>query len=318
MYNTKACYGANSNSNIDISYILSTLALHLHIDRIYFSCNTITDKPEEVLFSVLEDNDYKCRSDWFAKSKAYNRIRHCRSIKTGIDVSILYERRKNYRYYPCMGVNIYRPDLDTVDWFDGVCNSFGFTTTLSHVELAIDFYPYECALHDFLWKHLFLKYNSGDSRFFDGEFGSFYVGNKSKNSKSLILYPKKIDNNNILRLEFRFNRAFLKGIGVALDCFEKINDIDLFKLFSFKELNRKKLLKHLIWKHKSRLSEYDDDDKCLLISHLGQIPGVYGGVMAESSRMKRIPYINNSQRFFEDIPEVNDAFFERLKGVKFI
>jgi hypothetical protein len=34
--------------------------------------------------------------------------------------------------------------------------------------------------------------------------------------------------------------------------------------------------------------------------------------------MKRIPYINNSQRFFEDIPEVNEAFFERLKRVKFI
>jgi hypothetical protein len=33
--------------------------------------------------------------------------------------------------------------------------------------------------------------------------------------------------------------------------------------------------------------------------------------MEEVSRMKIIPYINNHQRFFEDIPEVNDAFFGR-------
>ena len=163
-----------------------------------------------------------------------------------------------------------------------------------------------------------MKYNSGDSRFFDGEFGSFYIGHKAKNSKSLILYPKKIDNNNILRLEFRFNRAFLKRIGVELDCFENINDIDLSRLVSFKQLNREKLLKHLIWKHKSRLLEYDEDDKDLLLRQLEQIPSAYSGVASESAYMKKIPYINNCQRFFEDIPEVNNAFFERLNGVRFI
>jgi hypothetical protein len=34
--------------------------------------------------------------------------------------------------------------------------------------------------------------------------------------------------------------------------------------------------------------------------------------------MKRSPYKNNYQRFFEDMPEANEAFFERVKGIKFI
>ncbi|MFQ5964690.1 MAG: hypothetical protein ACE5KZ_10425 [Candidatus Scalinduaceae bacterium] len=316
MYNTSICYGANNY--IDILYFLSNSVIYPHIDRMYFSCNSIVDKPEETLFSVLKDNDYKCKYDRWAKRGIYDRIKRYCSSETGINVSILYNCISRRLMYPCMGIIIYKPDIKTVDWFDAICNSFGFLTTLSHVELTIDISPYEYGLQEFFWRHLFLKFHRGNSCFVDNEFGSFYIGHKRKNSKSIILYSKKIDNNNVLRLEFRLNRTYIRKLDLELDCFEKINDINLPDLISFKEINRDKLLKHLMWKNKSRLSAYDEDDKDLLIGQLRDFPSVYGGVANEIFYMKRIPYINNCQRFPEDMSEANNAFFERLKGVKFI
>ena len=61
MYNTSICYGANNY--IDILYFLSHSVIHPHIDRLTFSCNSIIDKPEEILFSVLNDNGYACKYD---------------------------------------------------------------------------------------------------------------------------------------------------------------------------------------------------------------------------------------------------------------
>ncbi|MHC4269859.1 MAG: hypothetical protein ACYSTS_15520 [Planctomycetota bacterium] len=316
MYKTNVYAGAYNYN--DILYFLSNITINPHIDRITFSCDTNIDKPEDTLFSVLQDNSYRCKSDSRIKGVAYERIRIYQSRVTGISISIFYNRKSYCSFFPCIRVIIDNPDIDTIDWFDGVCNSFNISTTLSNVELTIDFSPYKCELHEFFWKHLILKYYSGGSCFVGSEFGSFYVGNKNKNSKSVILYPKKIDNKQVLRLEFRLKRTFLERIGVSLDCFENINSIDLSRFVSFKRLNREKLLNHLIWKHKLRLSTYDEDDKDLFIHQLGQIPSAYGGVVDEIAYMKKIPYINNCQRFFEDIPEVNEAFFARLKGARFI
>ncbi|MHC4455443.1 MAG: hypothetical protein ACYSWS_12265, partial [Planctomycetota bacterium] len=172
-----------------------------------------------------------------------------------------------------MGINIYKPDIGIVDWFDTICNSLGLITTLSHVEMAIDFSPYEYELHEFFWKHLFLKYHSGGSCSFEDGYGSFYIGHKAKNSKSLILYQKPLGGINVLRMEIRLNRAYIKRLGLELDCIERVKDLDLSRLVSFKQLNREKLLKHLKWRHKPVLSELDDeDDKDLFIHQLSQIP----------------------------------------------
>jgi hypothetical protein len=127
------------------------------------------------------------------------------SNTTGIKVSILYGHNKNYFCRPCMIITIYKPDRDTIDWFDTICNSIGFETKLSHVEVTLDFSPYKREIHEFIWKHLFLKYNSGGSCFYNGEFSTFYIGHKRKNSKSVILYQKKIEGITVLRLELRLN-----------------------------------------------------------------------------------------------------------------
>ncbi len=316
MYNGNACYEANNYT--DNLYFLSNSNLNPHIDRMYFSCDCIIVKPVEKLVSILKANNYECKYSHPAKGKVYKRIRMFESNITGIKVSILYGRNKNYFCRPCMIITIYKPDRDTIDWFDTICNSIGFETKLSHVELTLDFSPYKFEIHEFFWKHLFLKYNSGGSCFYKGEYSTFYIGHKRKNSKSIILYQKKIEGISTLRLELRLNRSYIKKLGLELDCFENINDINLSDLISFKELNRDKLLKHLMWKHKSKLLKFDDIDSCLLINQLKQIPSVYGGVVDEMSYMKKIRYLNNCQRFFDDMTEANNAFFGRLKKVKFI
>jgi hypothetical protein len=316
MFNENACYEANDYT--DILYFLSNSNINPHIDRIYFSCNSIIVNPVEKLVSILEANNYECKYDQFAKGKVYKRIRIFESNITGIKVSILYGRNNNFSFYPCIGITIYKPDRDTIDWFDTICNSIGFETKLSHVEVTLDFSPYKYEIHEFFWKHLFLKYNSGGSCFYDGEFSTFYIGHKRKNSKSVILYQKIIEGINILRLELRLNRAYIKKLDLALDCFEKINDINLSDLISFRELNHEKLLKHLMWKHKSKLLKFDDIDRCLLINQLSQVPSAYGGVVDEMSYMKKIRYLNNPQRFFDNMTEVNNELFGRLKKIKFI
>jgi hypothetical protein len=56
----------------------------------------------------------------------------------------------------------------------------------------------------------------------------------------------------------------------------------------------------------------------LFIRQLEHFPSVYGVVVNEISRMKKSRYKDNCQRFFEDMPEANNALFERLTNVNFI
>ncbi|MHC4139250.1 MAG: hypothetical protein ACYSR1_05260 [Planctomycetota bacterium] len=139
MYNTDFSYGAYNYN--DILYFLSNSNINPHIDRITFSCNANIDSPEKTLFPVLEDNSYFLKSDSRIKGVAHKRIRIYHSRETGINVSIFYNRKSYCRFHPCTRVIIDNPDIDTIDWLDGVCNSFNISTTLSNVELTIDFTP---------------------------------------------------------------------------------------------------------------------------------------------------------------------------------
>lgn len=254
--------------------------------------------------------------DKLVKRDIFKRRRVYIHSEKDIKITILYNPLRSY--YPNMRIILDNPDITTIDWFDAVCNAFGFTTKLSYVELAIDFSPFDYFLKEYFCHNMFLKYHRGTCCTVGGEFGSYYIGNRNINSKSVILYSKEIDTDNVLRLEFRLNRSFLKRHKLELDCFERINNIKLPDLISFKELNREKLLKHLMWRNKSRLSEFDDLDKDLFIGQLRHFPNAYGGVVDEISYMKKIPYLNNCQRFFEEITVANSFLFERLKDVKFI
>ena len=317
MYSTNVRYGGNNYN--DILYYLHNSVIHPHIDHIYFSCRSDVDKPEETLFSVLKDNSYKCISGGIAKGRTYKLRRIFISRITGIKVSILYGRNKRYSYCPCMLIHIYKPDIKTIDWFDAICNSLCFLTTLSHVELAIDFSPYEYGLQEFLWNHLFLKYNSGNVSFVgDDVFKSLYIGHKAKNSKSVIVYDREVNDLNLLRLEFRLNRSFLKRHELELDCFENVNNIELSSLISFRRINRGKLSKFLQWRHKEQILRLGEGWRGVYVRQLMSYLGYERSVANQIVCMKESPYKNNYRRFLEDMPEANEAFFERLKNLKFI
>jgi len=322
MDNTSISYGPNNY--MDILYFLSNSNINPHIDRIYFSCRSDIDKPEKILFSVLKENDYKCKYDHFAKGEIYKRVRRYTSSLTNVNLSIIYERNKCYSYYPCMGINIYKPDITTVEWFDIICNSLGFLTTLSHVELTMNFTPYQYGLQEFFCTHLFLKYHSGNVCFYGDDVPkTFYIGHKRKNSKSVIVYDKTIDGVNILRLEIRINRSFLQRHEVELCCFEEINNIDLSSFISFKQLNYEKLSKHFQWRHKEQISRLGERWRGVYVRQLmsyledermGDERSVANNILC----MKKSPYKNNCQRFLEDMPDANEAFSKRLGDVKFI
>lgn len=174
-----------------------------------------------------------------------------------------------------------------------------------------------------------MKYHRGTCGYEGGEEGSYYIGNKNrykdengkkknKNSKSLIIYSKEIDDD-VLRLEFRFNRAFLKrkDLKLELDCFKKINNIDLSEIVNFKRLNHENLINHLKWKNESKILKIGENGS-LLLHQLGKITDKENTVMKQIICMKNSPHKDNCQRFFEDIPEANSAFYARLKNAKYI
>ena len=309
-----------NNNNIDFLYILSKSTIKPHIDRIYFSCKVFRDKPEEKLFSVLEENNYKCTEDTYTNGGAYKLIKMFESSISGIKISILYKRNKDYRFCPRIGIIIYKPDLKTVKWFDSICNSLGFETTLSHVELALDISTYSYNMEEFFQNHLVLKYHRGDSCFYGENGETYYIGNKWKNTKSIIIYsrPKNSIKKDLLRVEFRFNRKFLKSREINLDSLEKINDLDLTKLISFKELNKQKLTKHLLWSQKSQLALLPEAKRKQFERLLNRYPFSAERTVGQLEFVKHTGWAEQHSRFFEDMNEVNEAFFGKLKGLKII
>lgn len=294
--------------------IISNISINTHVDRIRFHCCSEILEPEKLLLRALKDHGYRREEDNLVEHGNFKRRSLHLHSKKNIKISMFYQHKDSCPpYIPNIGIIVDDPDINSVHWLDGVCNSFGFTTTLSYVELSIDFSPFSVFLKDYLCRNLVIKYHRGPTR---TEYGSFYIGNKHKNSKSLIIYCKKIVGD-ILRLEFRFNRYFLKLIGAELDCLEKVNDIDLSKIVSFKHLNREKPISHLIRKHKSKLSmSYEDDRE--LVRQLRELSNIGNIVTDQIDYMKKNTDINNSHRFFEESTGTNLAFHARLKNAKYI
>jgi|APSaa5957512535_1039671.scaffolds.fasta_scaffold121985_1 hypothetical protein len=325
MQKTSSCTEANNYA--DFLYILSESTIKPHIDRIYFSCRIESDKPETKLFSILKENNYKCKTDKHAKSKTYRRIRTFKSSLSNVSISILYDRREYFNCRPSLGINIYKPDLKTVDWLDSICNSLGLETTLSQVELALDISPYSYNLKKFFNNHLVLKYNRGESCFYGENEETQYIGNKWKNTKSAIIYarPKDSIEKDLLRVEFRFNRKFLISKEINLDSLEKINNLDLTKLMSFKELNKQKLAKHLHWIWKPALESLPEAKRERHLRVMERFPfpereadEQLERVVEQLSAVKKSDWVNQHSRFFIDMDEVNEAFFGKLEGLKII
>ncbi len=177
---------SEANNNINFSYyshmsnieadntfkniISNCRSSNTHVDRIYFHCYSNFNEPETLLFKALIDHDYCSKRDELVSKDIYKRRRVFVDNEENITISILYKRRDMFNSsYPDLRIILDNPDIKTIDYFDAVCNSFGFTTTLSIVELAIDFYSSISFLKEYLCRNIILKYHRGACGFQGGE-----------------------------------------------------------------------------------------------------------------------------------------------------
>lgn len=213
-----------------------------HIDKLAFSipCNNKicnSKSREKDFFLAIKNIGFKYKHDVTKKDPKnmpyYKRMRqYCYGSSL---ITFFYKRGFKAKFRPHMWCIIEDPCTEAIHYLDSLCNSFGFITSLSQIELALDF-PYEFEFQEFFWKHLFVKRNRGDSRFCAKDIEkSFYSGHKAKNSKIMIVYSKMmIDGEKVLRLELILNRPIIKRLGLD-SRLENIGNIDLSKFFCFKE-----------------------------------------------------------------------------------
>jgi uncharacterized protein YqgQ len=218
-----------------------------------------------------------------------------------------------------MWVVIQDPTKEVLHHLDALCNSFGFITSLSQIELAMDF-PYKYELQEFFWEHLFVKRNRGTSLFCGkGVEKSFYSGHKAKNTKITNVYPKTIDGKKILRCELILNRSIIKRLGHNLRM-ENINNIDLSKFLCFKEWNYRKFYNYLEWENRFRIRGRSSISRAL---YMRIAIGCEFNSLSMKYVMPAISYLKERghqrpQRFFDDMQEVNKTFFDLLKRKKFL
>lgn len=315
---------AKLNNYSDLLHELGNLRLFSHIDKVSLSISSNSRCNEKGLFTALKNVGFKCNYD-IRKKDPINMPYYKRMGKYSYGKSSIllrYKRKYDAGFRPHLWVVIQDPTKEVLHYLDAVCNSLGFVTKVSQIELALDFFPYKCKLQEFFWEHLFVKRNRGDSLFYGkGIEKSFYSGHKAKNSKTMIIYPKAIygKRKKILRLELILNRPIIKRLGFDLRL-ENINNIDLSEFLCFKEWNYHRFDSYLKWKHRFHIAGMSPMSRDLYMRITTEVEFnslSIRYVMPAISHLRKRGH-QQTQRFFNDIPEVNNAFFGLLKKKKFL
>lgn len=313
-------YGGGNNY-IDLMHGLGKLRVSSHIDKVSLSILSNSRSNEKELFSALENVGFKYDCDVKKKDpKNMPYYKRMRQYYYGNSAILFHYRCKpNAIFRPHFWCVIQDPSKEVLHYLDALCNSFGFITSLSQIELAMDS-PYKYKLQEFFWKHLFVKRNRGDSRFCGkGIEKSFYSGHKARNSKTMIVYPKTIDKKKVLRFELILDRPIIKRLGFDLRM-ENINNLDWSKFLCFKEWNYRKFYSYLKGKHKHQIKEKPALSQQLYMQvaigcEFNDLSMRY--VMPAISRLRKRGH-QRPQRFFDDMQEVNNVFFGLLKRKKFL
>lgn len=288
----------------------------LSVDRISFSTFIIGNTSEKEFFKALTDIGFgKCEYDSRNRNnkRKYKRVR--KYIVENSVIEFLYKRRNDARFLPNIWCTFQDPTRPIINLLDSLCNSFGFVTKVSHIELTVDF-DYCPKLHKFFQKYLFLKRNRGTSCFEGiGITKSYYSGHKAKNSKTTIVYQKFIDGANRLRFELRLSRKVIKGLNLDLRL-DGVNNIDLRQFFCFRKFNREKFIKYREGKHKAKLAEMSPLTKSLYLRLLRDVE-LAPYVMLLISHLKQKGYLH-PQRFLEDMPKTNREFYKLVQGKQFL
>ena len=288
----------------------------LSIDKISFSIFILGNASEKELFEALPNLGFgKCKYDYRIKNKKmkYKRIR--KYIFENSVIVFTYKRRKDTNFLPNICCTFQDPSRPVLNLLDLICNSLGFITKASQIEISVDF-DYCPKLHEFFKKHLYVKYNRGNPCFVGkGDKKSYYSGHKAKNSKITNVYPKVINGINHLRFELIFNRKIIKRLNLDLRM-EGVNSIDLGQFFCFKRFSYKRFYKYLVFRNRRRLAEMSFLSKSLCLRLLSDIE-LPSNVMFLISHLKQKGY-SRPQRFLLDMPKTSRRFHNLVQGKQFL
>jgi len=325
-----------------ILYYLKKTIIKTHLDKISFgiydeSVYGIDKKKENLILNDLKKYFYsniKVKEGYGKGSKYHLRRKVFENNGVNPLIIIGHTLKSNcsgYRTVPKMMITIHDPHREIVEWFDSVLNGFGYVTKMKQIEITVDFYDYTVPLQEFFYDHLFLSYcrskpcfNKGKepARGFEGEIlldSTFYIGHRNKNTKTIKIYRKEVNDHKILRLELLLNRQRIKALGLELPL-ERINYFDLTKVISFRALDRRKLLAYMTWKNRFKLEKKSElSCKCYIAYLNAWIFNLGDTLMEQVLNVKKSPYGgSNYSRFFPFMEEFNQAFSEKLENRDFL
>ena len=208
----------------------------LSVDKVSFSIVIIGNATKKEFFEALTNLGFECKRDYRIKNNKKKYKRRRKYIVENSVIIFTYQRRNDASFLPDIWCVYQDPSRPVLNLLDSLCNSLGFVTKVSQVELAIDF-PYTRKLKRFFNKYLYLKFNRGNPCVVGkGDKKSCYSGNKAKNSKTTIVYQKIINGTNHLRLELILNRRIIKRLNLDLRM-EVVNNLDLSQFVCFRKFS---------------------------------------------------------------------------------
>jgi len=303
-----------------IIWIIINIQCVFSIDRIILS---MTNKKISCdrFFSLFSPDKFISRDNWISadinerQRAVYSRIRKIISKRTGKMIHVLYSPNKFY--YPVFMIRIDDPVQSIIDLLMSIQKILKIRFNLNYIELAFDFSPYSRRLRSFLHKHLYFKYNRGNSFTYGDEDKSFYIGDRSKNSRSLIMYDKNIYDDEVLRLEVRLKRNSIDTFGIQLPLDDIIN-IDFRRIFDLKYLDEKTLRTIIKSKNQSILRNMIKNRSETWILNESYNPVFQGSVSRIRKKIKTTKYRHvNYDHLFKNIEGVNDLFHEKLDDAVF-
>jgi len=247
-------HGANNNKHFNyFSKQLTEITVKTSIDLVRLSnigyyCFTRIDKQ-------LKDNGYAVIRDCVPRRSNYKRIRQYEKNTSKIDY--LYKHRCQDIHSTNDTLILHSPDSETMALVDEIFWKTYDTPLLKKIELAWDFYVKGIPALEFkeaIQKHLCLRYSRSKSGKCET---TFYTNKIRKSPKGIRLYPKVIDNKDVVRLELELKGKMLKDWKIPFPVTDKSLNHDYSKMFCFKKIDTEKLMKAEIKKNRHDIAMAD-------------------------------------------------------------
>lgn len=298
--------------------LLESIEVFPRIDRMILNLKYVD--PKEVL-NFLKANELQCIGDHRVNETNFQR--QAKFEFDGSELRVLYGKVKNIAYLPNVQIQIHDVSLKGLQLLKKLEGLISGKVTISHIELALDFFPKSESLREFFQKYLFVKYQQQpDQKFIRSDNGmTSYIGNKKKHSKSLIIYDKTIDNENdskedkdILRLELRLNRRAIKNLKLKLLPASFKN----FDMTKFVQLRKWDLVKFMEWRYRN-FKELTFRQKLLLMFDPSTLYFHSYSVRTQITGIKNgHPNEKNILRFFPVMKRETELLSEHISAVEFV